>query len=73
MAPAPIADADVRITWDTLGGTTNVVQAAADLAVGFADISPPLAISGPGIVATNFLDSGALTNANRRFYRIKGP
>lgn len=67
-----LTNQDVLITWEALGGGTNMVQAAADLAEGFSDISPPLTITGSGIVATNFLDAGALTNATRRFYRIKG-
>jgi hypothetical protein len=68
-----LTNQSVLISWDTLGGTTNVVEATADLADGFADISGPLTITGSGIVPTNYLDSGALTNANRRFYRIKVP
>lgn len=68
-----LTNQDVLITWDTMGGTTNVVQSTANLADGFADISSPLFISESGIGATNFLDSGAQTNASRRFYRIKRP
>ncbi|MEI6195899.1 MAG: fibronectin type III domain-containing protein, partial [Verrucomicrobiota bacterium] len=68
-----LTNENVLISWDALGGTTNVVEATADLADGFADISGPLTFTGSGVVATNYLDSGALTNANRRFYRIKVP
>ena len=68
-----LTNQDVRITWETLGNTTNVVQSAEDLAIGFKDVSPPLVIGGTGRVTNDFVDLGALTNANRRFYRIKVP
>ena len=41
-----LTNQDVRITWETAGDTTNVVQAAEDLAGGFSDISPPMVIWG---------------------------
>ncbi len=68
-----LTNQSVVITWDSLGGTTNMVQAAANLADGFSDLSGPMIITGYGSVATNFLDSGALTNSSRRFYRIRSP
>jgi titin len=66
-----MSNMDVVISWEALGGTTNVVQATTGLTDGFEDISAPLFINGTGIVSTNYLDSGARTNASPRFYRIK--
>lgn len=63
--------AGVRLLWQTHGGLTNVVQAAASGGGNFADISPPLVIAGDAAVTTNFLDEGVLTNAPARFYRIR--
>jgi hypothetical protein len=70
---------DVVITWKTGGGSTNVVQAtdgdvSGNYATNFADISGPIAITGSGDAATNYLDSGGLTNGPDRYYRIRlGP
>jgi N-acetylneuraminic acid mutarotase len=54
---------DILITWLTIGGTTNVVQATSGLAgggssSGFADLSPQIAVSGMGQTVTNYLDAG---------------
>jgi hypothetical protein len=52
-------------------GKTNFVQATADLASSFADISPMHAISGTGLTLTNYLDIGAVTNIPSRYYRVR--
>jgi hypothetical protein len=62
---------DVRVTWQTAGGRTNVVQSASDLSGTYANIGPNIVISGTGDTATNYLDTGAATNATARFYRIR--
>jgi N-acetylneuraminic acid mutarotase len=54
---------DILITWLTIGGMTNVVQATSGLAgggssSGFADLSPQIAVSGMGQTVTNYLDAG---------------
>jgi hypothetical protein len=61
----------VRLYWQTHGGITNVVQAAASLAGNYSNLSPNLVIPGDADTTTNYLDAGALTNANTRFYRIR--
>jgi alpha-amylase len=61
---------DLRITWLTAGGKTNVVQAAPDLLDGYFDVSSNLIINGTGDTVTNFLDVGAATNVPARFYRV---
>jgi hypothetical protein len=61
---------DLRVTWQTVGGKTNVVQAAAIMGGDFTNISPNLIILGTGDTTTNWLDPGAVTNWPARFYRI---
>jgi hypothetical protein len=62
---------DIRVTWQTVGGKTNFVQATADLSASFVDITPALAITGAGMTSTNYLDFGAATNFPSSFYRIR--
>ena len=67
---------DIRVSWATAGGTTNVVQAAAGLpdgsyATNFLDVSPSIIITGSGDTATNYLDVGSATNAPSYYYRIR--
>ena len=69
--PLTLMNHDVLVSWETFGGTINVVEGTANGAENFEPISPPLRIVGAGSVVTNFLDVGALTNAASRFYRIR--
>ncbi len=67
---------DIRITWNTIAGRTNVVQATTNLASGntpsgFSDISGGIVASGSGEVAASFTEIGGATNQARRYYRIK--
>ena len=60
------------VTWTTVGGRSYVVQAGANLANGFADLSPAIAMPGIGEAATNFAENTA--NPESRFYRVRlGP
>jgi len=62
---------DMRICWMCGGGRTNVVQASASLTGGWMDVSPHLTLPDVGDVTTNYLDSGAITNASARYYRVQ--
>jgi len=66
---------DALITWQTVGGETNVVQAAAGTSVGystnFIDISPMIVGCGGDLTTTNYLDIGGATNFPARRYRIR--
>jgi hypothetical protein len=62
---------DVRVTWATIGGHTNVVQVAPDLSGSYSNVSPNVIIPGTGATSTNYLDAGAVTNGPTRFYRIR--
>jgi PKD repeat protein len=67
---------DVLVTWTTVGGETNIVQAATGLpdgsyATNFVDLSPSIVISGSGDATTNYLDGGGATNVPSRFYRVR--
>ena len=65
---------DILITWATIGGTTNAVQATIgtpDYNTNFLNISDPLVVTGSGNTSTNYTDPGAVTNSPAKFYRIK--
>jgi len=61
---------NITLTWRAAGGTTNAVEAQADLmATAFTNISGPIAVSGSGSVITNYTEFQGATNA-MRYYRI---
>lgn len=62
---------DVRVTWRTVGGKTNAVQAASNLAGSYSDVSSNIIITGSSDTTTNYLDIGAVTNSPARFYRVR--
>jgi len=64
-------DDDIRITWADAAGRTDVVEAASGVGGTFTNISPEIIISGAGVGATNYLDTGAVTNTLQKFYRIR--
>lgn len=61
---------DIRVTWLTAGGRTNIVQGSSSLTASFADVSPAIGIPGVGLATNSFLDIGGATNS-ARFYRMK--
>jgi hypothetical protein len=80
--PPPVVTAitresnDIRVTWTTTAGKTNVVQVTSGDANGgftnnFVDLSPPIIVPGIGQVGTNYLDSGGATNIPARYYRVR--
>jgi len=66
---------NMRISWQTPGGVTNVVQVAngvvGNYATNFTDLSPEIILPGSGIVTTNYLDVGGATNIPSRYYRVR--
>ena len=59
------------MTWLTVGGKTNFVQATLDLGSGFAEINPALAITDIDVISTNCLEVGVATNFPSRFYHVR--
>jgi hypothetical protein len=65
---------DIRVTWSTVGGTTNALQATTGgvggnySTNGFADI---FTVTNTVGTTTNYLDVGGATNSPSRFYRIR--
>ena len=53
----------VLITWETMGGTTNIIQTASQLTATFTNLSAPIIIGGSEIVTTNYLDLRITTNS----------
>jgi hypothetical protein len=68
---------DVLLTWLTIGGKTNVVQATPGKPDGsyttnsFADISAGIVVPVFGQASTNYLDTGGATNRPSRYYRVR--
>lgn len=65
--------ANTWLYWQGAGGSNYVVQGATNLGAAspFSDISPAITLPGSGVVGTNYLDAGALSNWPVRFYRIR--
>ena len=66
-------NANIKVTWFTHAGITNVVQATTDLAGSYTNVSANLIIAGTtnsDDVVTNYVDiaAGSLTS---RFYRVR--
>jgi chitodextrinase len=64
---------DMLLTWTTVGGKTNVLQAANGTADGgfsnnFTDI---FTVTNTISTVTNYLDAGAATNFPARYYRVR--
>jgi hypothetical protein len=62
---------DVLIAWLTVGGMTSAVEAAPAPGGSYSNISGNIIITGSGLTATNYLDSGTVTNTPVQFYRIR--
>jgi hypothetical protein len=59
-----------RLSWQTIGGRTNIVQSSDAIDGIFTNLSPPMIIQGSGNVVTNYIDP---TDDPVRFYRIVQP
>jgi guanyl-specific ribonuclease Sa len=67
---------DMRINWQTVGGSSNVVQATSGAPDGsysnnFTDISTIIVPTGGDLNSTNYLDIGGATNTPSRYYRVR--
>ena len=66
---------DSLITWQTVGGVANVLQATAGNSTSypnnFVDISPIIVGRGGDLTTTNYLDIGGATNSPPRCYRVR--
>ena|SRR5437773_276397 len=67
---------DVGLTWNTIAGKTNLVQATGGGPSGsynnnYGDISGTIVVPGSGQVNTNYLDSSGATNFPSRYYRVR--
>jgi len=72
----PTNGTDMFVTWETTGGTTNLVQVnpgdvTGSYTTNFTDLSSAIMVLGAGSVSTNFLDIGGATNVPSRYYRIR--
>jgi hypothetical protein len=62
---------NILLKWNTIGGQTNVVQAAAAISGNFTDISPAIIKGGGDLTNANYLDVGGATNSSARIYRVR--
>ncbi len=61
---------DLRLTWTSPAGMTNVLQCSAAAAGPFTNVSPALIATGTAETTTSFLHAGAAT-ATPKFYRVR--
>jgi hypothetical protein len=71
-------NANVRVTWTTVGGKSYQMQTNGATASGltnhFVDFGPAITASGTGEATTNFLFNGRTTNSPADYYRVRlGP
>jgi hypothetical protein len=71
-----VEGSNLRVTWQTPGGMTNVVQVTSGGPDGsyntnFTDLSPSFIIPAGNPVTTNYLDVGGATNFPARYYRVR--
>lgn len=62
---------NIRISWETTGGRTDVLQASEGVSGPYTDVGSPLSIPGSSAVTTNVVEVGGATNDPGRYYRIK--
>jgi len=61
---------DIRLTWTSPGGMTNVLQCGRALTGPFTNASPPLIATGTGEAITTFVHAGAAAGP-ATFYRVR--
>ncbi len=61
----------LKLSWQTHGGVTNVVQAAGSIDGVYTNISPTFVIPGDEDVITNYFDPEGVADFPGRFYRIR--
>jgi hypothetical protein len=62
---------NVEVGWAAVGGKRYVLQTNSELGTTFSDACPVITIPGTSETVTNYLDRGAVTNGQTRFYRIR--
>jgi hypothetical protein len=62
---------NVRVTWETAGGRTDVLQASGTVTGAFVDVSSPINITGTGLKTNTYVEVGGGTNQPTRFYRLR--
>jgi len=70
LTDVAVEGADVRITWETVGGRTDLIQASADAAGPYTDVGSAISISGVGVVTKDSVVTGGAASTVR-FYRIR--
>jgi hypothetical protein len=63
--------ANIRVTWTSGAGKTNVLQAAPNISGTYSNVSPNIVLTGTGDSSTNYVDIGGATNSPGRYYRVR--
>jgi ribonuclease len=75
LSSVAMKGSNMFIAWNTIGGETNVVQAASGILGSssnhFVDISPNIVAAGGDLTSASYLDVGGATNFPARFYRVR--
>jgi hypothetical protein len=58
------------LTWATIGGETNIVQATTGVSRSFTNISTNIVAAGGDLTNASYTDVGGATNQPARFYRV---
>jgi hypothetical protein len=65
---------DIRLVWNTLGGTTNIVKASnSDVVGSYSKLGTPIVVPGVSATTADYLDVGVAVSGGSRFYRIMKP
>jgi len=70
LSVAPAGN-DLRVSWQCGGGRTNVVQCSGSLMGGWSNLSGNIVLPDSGDVTTNYVDTGAISNARAKYYRVQ--
>jgi hypothetical protein len=62
---------NLRVSWTSPAGTTNVLQCTGNLGGAFTNVSPPLIATGTAEAVTSYVHVGVRDGASPCFYRIK--
>ena len=75
MTSVVVQGTNTLLTWNTVGGETNMVQATAGTSGGysnnFIDISPIIIGAGGDLTNASYTDVGGATNFPARYYRVR--
>jgi len=61
---------NLRVSWETVGGRIDAVEASANVSGGYLNVSGPITNTGVGLKTNSFVEVGGATNG-ARFFRVR--